>query len=249
MAGWITNESMTGIWTLYVNVSSKREHLITYRSLPDKERGYIKAYTWQTTEATASANAYAKFRIIYKGKSSAYSGAPSVSWYNIMAVHGYTNTELGSNDFGYSLSPCYGRATFTSSSATNAQRRLTFSWKTDGNNDSSQWAFYQNSNGTYYIVNKASWAVNLTTNATGNVQYLSAAETYNTNYNIVGGQKWSNLSSNTTLGSWHMTRYDDNAIKVGDKWRKHTSAYVKINSHWKPVYASYIKKDGHWKKI
>ena len=64
---------------MYVNVSSKREHLITYRSLTDKESGYIKACTWQTTEATASANAYAKFRIIYKGKSSAYSGAPSVS--------------------------------------------------------------------------------------------------------------------------------------------------------------------------
>lgn len=249
MAGWITNESMTGVWTMYVNVSSKREHLVTYRSLTDKENTFIKAYTWQTTETIAKNNDYSKFRIVYVGNSSAYSGAPSIAWYNIMAVHGYSGTEIGTDDFNHYLTPCHPRNTFASSSATNAQRRLTFSRSLAGSNDFCQWGFYQNSNGTYYIVNKASWAVNGTTNATGNVQYLSAAETYNTNYNIVGGQKWSSLSSNTTLGSWHMTRYFDNAVKVGDKWRTHTSTYIKINNHWKPAYASYIKENDHWKKL
>lgn len=249
--GWITNESLEGVYTIGCTANYNR-YMCTYRSLTETENNYIKAVTYKTTEADVSTHAWGKFRLVYmdKAKANSASGTPSIAWYNIMAVHGYTNTELGSNSFGHRLAPCYSTALFVDSTNDDKYRRTTFAWDNDGTASCAQWGFYVNSNGDYYIVSRASWAHEGTSSSTGNIEYLISGQNINTNYETLVGWAWNKFhSSFDTSGRWRLTKYDDISIKVGGTWKTTTMAYVKVSGDWKRIFAVYVKEGGTWKKM
>lgn len=246
--GWVTNESLEGIYTIGCTASYNR-YMCTYRSLTETENGYIKAVTYKTTETDISTHDWGKFRLVYRENAKANSNATSIAWYNIMAVHGYSNTELGSNSFGHRLAPCYSSSLFVDSSNDDKYRRTTFALDNDGSAHSTHWGFWLNDNGDYYIVSRASWAHVGTSSSTGNVEYLISGQNINTNYETLVGWAWSKWHSDfDTSGRWRLTRYSDTSIKISGSWKDKTMVYVKISGSWRRVFATYIKINGTWRK-
>lgn len=247
--GWITNGSLEGIYTLGCT-SSYNRFMCTYRYLTEKENGYIKAVTYKTTEAVARTNDWSKFRLVYVENAKANSNATSIAWYNIMAIHGYANTELGSNSFGHRLAPCYSSSLFVDHTNDDKHRRTTFAWDNDGTANSTKWGFWLNDNGDYYIVNRASWAHVGTSSSTGNIEYLISGQTINDTYENLVGWAWSKWQSNyDSSGRWKLTRYGDVSVKISGSWKNNTMVYVKISGTWRRVFATYVKVNGTWERM
>lgn len=247
MASWVTSgDALAGLY----NISSpryERWYLVTYRGDGYTQNGYKLAHTYKTSDLNAN---WAKFRIKWVKNGKANSNAASISWYNIVAVHGWESSYLsGTADTLHNLNTCYSYSTYKNENMGD-HCGTTFGYRSAGTNDAALWGFWKRDNGDYNIVSYASWKGVGTASSGGNVHWLISGATSG-NYELAELAKWSVENTNPywpeTFLAWTLHAREDQYVRVGGKWKKITQPYIKVGGSWKPVMAVYVKVGGHWK--